>query len=180
MEIITEWDLENTSINVSFNTDGTKIAVISYSKVNCRSYTASKLVIWDIYSQIQFATIEMCSTDITSIIFSPNSKQIAICFRTSACEIWNIDTKSRNFISKDYITSAIAFSQDETRIFAASTDKIIRILDSQSNEPIGNLIGHTGTVNTIIVEKITAQKLYQEVLTTLLEYGMQTLVLKLQ
>jgi eukaryotic-like serine/threonine-protein kinase len=113
------------------------------------SHRGRELIRWDLLR----GTNAVLATDAHRVLFSRNSRTIAILSRDGTFEIWNdgLHSLRTNVLANGEVgfEAAAAFSPDTRLLAVACSDDVIRLLESATGKLLGAFTGHKQSVLSV-------------------------------
>ncbi|KAM0294477.1 hypothetical protein ACHAPM_011216 [Fusarium culmorum] len=96
--------------------------------------------------------LEGHSDDVTSVMFSHDSKKVASASRDKTVRIWNAETGECEEILEGHRNevNSVVFSHDSKKVASGSNDKTVRIWNAETGECEEILEGHRNEVNSVM------------------------------
>jgi len=96
--------------------------------------------------------VEVGSTKILSIVFSPDGKRIASGSNDGIIRVWDIDSGYRSLMFKGHthLIGSVAYSPDGQSLVSGSIDKTVRAWNANTGEALVTLFGHGDWVEAVV------------------------------
>ena len=113
--------------------------------------SSGKIILWDLGSGTELATLAQHDGLINCVKFSPCGEWLASCGEDHSIRIWDIKTASQLFEIQghDAVVRGVAFSSDGKFLVSASNDNTLKVWKLNAGSPpslVFTLLGHTDEV----------------------------------
>jgi WD40 repeat protein len=143
------WDLHSMSLHSSWNDEDMAFESVCFSPDSTFLATGSrrgkKVLVGDLTTDTMAKEIRV-GFPVSRVVFSPDSKRLAIAGYTDRAEVWNVPEWTQEYVlngNGSWLTS-IAYSPDGKSLVAASPAGEIRFWRAATGEPTGSLTVNRG------------------------------------
>jgi uncharacterized delta-60 repeat protein len=135
--------LHSSYVNsVAFSLDG---------KILASGSADASIILWDVASHNQVATLKGHSSYVRSVTFSPDGKILASGSFDGSIILWDVASHNQLAVLKGHSSSvnSVAFSPDGKTLASSSADNGIILWDVASHNQLAVFKGHSSSVNSV-------------------------------
>jgi WD40 repeat protein/serine/threonine protein kinase len=139
---------DNEITCVSISPDGQRIVSGSRFSDLTRPKDRARIKVWDVESGQEMLTLQGHDRWVSTVAFSPDSRQIVSSSRDHTVKVWDAQTGQETLILKghEHFVLCVAFSSDGQRIVSGSIDGTLKLWEVKSGQEPLTLEGHTDSI----------------------------------